>query len=109
MRPRTETYRGADGKHPDKDFYEPTEAFPEKDFAHVLGDGYVLVHYQPAIAPQEPTELRAFVAGPDEAARDRRGDAATGGEDQGGERAHDADVRPARCRRVEGVQEPLVR
>ncbi|MFB9691222.1 HupE/UreJ family protein [Amycolatopsis plumensis] len=65
VRPRTETYPGGEGGHPDRDFYEPTEAFPATDFGHVLGDGFVLVHYQPTITPQELTELRAFVTGPD--------------------------------------------
>jgi hypothetical protein len=65
VRPRTETYLGGEGGHPDRDFYEPTEAFPATDFGHVLGDGFVLVHYQPTITPQELTELRAFVTGPD--------------------------------------------
>lgn len=38
---------------------------------HVLGDGFVLVRYQPTITRQELTELRAFVMGPEGSPADR--------------------------------------
>ncbi|MGM1065063.1 HupE/UreJ family protein [Saccharothrix sp. Mg75] len=63
--PNEETYRLGDGGHPPKDFYEPTETYPEPDFAHVLGDGYVLVHYPSGLAGGDLDALRAHVTGPD--------------------------------------------
>lgn len=63
--PRTETYRGGDGGHPSKDFYGPDETYPEADFGHVLGDGYLAVHYPPTLPAEQLTELRGFVTGPE--------------------------------------------
>ncbi|RKR92921.1 hydrogenase/urease accessory protein HupE [Micromonospora pisi] len=62
VRERTETYQGYGG-HPKKDFYEPDEDAPVADFGHVLGDGYVVVHYQPTMPADQLTQLREFVTG----------------------------------------------
>jgi hypothetical protein len=63
--PNEETYRLGDGGHPAKDFFEPAETYPEPDFAHVLGDGYVLVHYPSTLPADRVDALRAYVTGPD--------------------------------------------
>ncbi|XVS60946.1 DUF3105 domain-containing protein [Actinosynnema sp. CA-299493] len=63
--PNEESYRLGDGGHPSKDFYEPTETYPEPDFAHVLGDGYLLVHYPATLPADQVDALRAHVTGPD--------------------------------------------
>ena len=62
--PRTETFSG-DGAHPAKDFFEPAEASPQGDFGHVLGDGYVIVQYQPSSPADQLDQLRAFVTSPE--------------------------------------------
>jgi hypothetical protein len=60
--PRTETYDAqGGGGHPAKDFFEPAETIPESDFGHILGDGYVIVHYPPELAADQLTQLRTFV------------------------------------------------
>jgi hypothetical protein len=64
VRDRTETYQGYGG-HPKKDFFEPGESAPAADFGHVLGDGYVIVHYQPTLPADQLTQLREFVTGPE--------------------------------------------
>jgi len=64
VRDRTETYRGIGG-HPSKTFFEPAETVPQDDFGHVLGDGYLVVHYPQALPADQLAELRAFVTGPD--------------------------------------------
>jgi hypothetical protein len=56
---------GPGGGHPSRDFYEPTEAAPLKDFAHILADGYVLVQYQPTLPADQVTELRTYITGKD--------------------------------------------
>jgi hypothetical protein len=51
------------GGHPARDFYEPTETAPLKDFAHIMGDRYVIVQYRPALPAEQVAELRTFVTG----------------------------------------------
>jgi hydrogenase/urease accessory protein HupE len=64
--PRTETFSGADAAgHPEKDFYEPVESIPQDDFGHVLGDGFVIVQYQPSLPAGQVDQLRAYVISPD--------------------------------------------
>ncbi|GAA0736885.1 HupE/UreJ family protein [Dactylosporangium roseum] len=53
------------GGHPGKDFFEPTETAPLDDFGHVLGDGYVIVQYQPTLPTDQLDALRAFIIGKD--------------------------------------------
>ncbi|MEN3615729.1 HupE/UreJ family protein [Plantactinospora sp. ZYX-F-223] len=60
VRERTETYPFGEG-HPDKDFFEPGEQVPGKAFGHVIGDGYVIVHYQPDLPADQLAQVRAFV------------------------------------------------
>lgn len=64
VRDRTESVRSGNSGHPGKDFYEPSEAVPEPSFAHVLGDGYVVVQYRKELAAGQVSQLRQFVAGP---------------------------------------------
>jgi hydrogenase/urease accessory protein HupE len=61
--PRTYPY-GAGG-HPAKDFFEPAEPAPLGDFGHLIGDGYVIVHYPASLPIDQLDALRAFVTGPD--------------------------------------------
>jgi hydrogenase/urease accessory protein HupE len=61
-RKRTETYP-AGGGHPSKSFFEPTDAVPDKGFGHLLGDGYVIVHYQPDLPAGQVDQLRAYITG----------------------------------------------
>ncbi|WP_433375783.1 HupE/UreJ family protein [Actinoplanes sp. CA-142083] len=60
---RTDTYP-AGGGHPAKDFFEPAEQPPAKSFGHVVGDGYVIVHYAPNLPAEQLDQLRAFVTDP---------------------------------------------
>jgi len=60
---RTETYEASDG-HPSKDFFEPTEKVPPKTFGHILGDGFVIVHYQPTLTAEQVAQLRMYVTDP---------------------------------------------
>lgn len=60
---RATTY-AAGGGHPDKAFYGPAETYPEADFGHVLGDGYVVVHYSTSLPDAQVTELRKLITGP---------------------------------------------
>jgi hydrogenase/urease accessory protein HupE len=60
VRERTATYPGGGG-HPPKDFYEPNEQAPAKAFGHVVGDGYVIVHYHPTLPADQLAQLRTFV------------------------------------------------
>jgi hypothetical protein len=62
--PRTDSFNGT-GDHPAKDFFEATEASPEGDFGHVLGDGYVIVQYQPQLPADQVGQLRTFVTSPE--------------------------------------------
>jgi len=61
--PRTERLP-SDGGHPAKKFYEPNENTPYSDFGHVLGDGFLIVQYQPVLPADQVTQLREFVTGP---------------------------------------------
>jgi hydrogenase/urease accessory protein HupE len=63
IRERTEVYP-AGGGHAASDFTEPGGTVPEKSYGHVLGDGYVIVHYQPTLAAAELDQLRTFVKDP---------------------------------------------
>ena len=63
IRKRTDAYP-AGGGHPLKDFYEPTEQSPAKSFGHVVGDGFVIVHYNPSLPADQLAQLRAFVTDP---------------------------------------------
>jgi hydrogenase/urease accessory protein HupE len=58
VRERIDSYP-AGGGHPPKDFYEPGEQAPAEAFGHVVGDGYVIVHYNPALSAEQLAELRA--------------------------------------------------
>ncbi|GAA3016796.1 HupE/UreJ family protein [Streptosporangium longisporum] len=62
--PRTQPFP-REGGHPAKDFFEPAEASPRDDFGHVLGDGYVIVQYQPTLAPTVLDQLRKYVTSPE--------------------------------------------
>ncbi len=62
---RATTYAAEGGGHPDKPFYGPGETYPEADFGHVLGDGYVLVHYPTTLPDDQVRELKKLVTGPD--------------------------------------------
>jgi hydrogenase/urease accessory protein HupE len=64
--PRTEKFPAVDGSgHPEKDFYEATETAPADDFGHVIGDGFVIVQYQPSLPAAELDQLRAYVTSPE--------------------------------------------
>ncbi|MGH3752230.1 MAG: HupE/UreJ family protein [Pseudonocardiaceae bacterium] len=64
VRPNTQNYSG-EGDHPGKDFFEPGEETPEADFGHLIGDGYVIVHYSPALPAPQLAQLREFITGPE--------------------------------------------
>jgi hypothetical protein len=51
--------------HPSKDFWEPGETAPLGDFGHLIGDGYLIVQYQPTLPTNRLDELRTFVTGPE--------------------------------------------
>ncbi|GAA3233654.1 HupE/UreJ family protein [Dactylosporangium siamense] len=61
---RQDTLPYGAGGHPARDFYEPAETAPLKDFGHVLGDGHVIVQYQPALPAEQLAELRTYITGP---------------------------------------------
>jgi hypothetical protein len=60
---RTDTYP-AGGGHPAKDSFEPTEQAPATSFGHVLGDGFVIVHYHPGLPADQLAQLRTDVTDP---------------------------------------------
>ncbi|WP_144128081.1 HupE/UreJ family protein [Catellatospora sichuanensis] len=62
VRERTETYP-ADGGHPSGDFFNPAQTPPWKDFGHVIGDSWVIVHYRPDLPAAQLTELASYIAG----------------------------------------------
>lgn len=65
VRANTQNYSG-EGDHPGKDFFEPgEESPPEVDFEHLVGDGYVTVHYSPALPAPQLAQLREFITGPE--------------------------------------------
>ena len=53
--------RLAGGGHPAKRFYEPRETAPERDLAHVIGDGYVIVRYRADLAQRQLERLRTWL------------------------------------------------
>jgi hypothetical protein len=61
------TRGGANGKHPDKDFYGPNEQASDEDLGHVRGDGFVVVRYRPNLPPAQVEELRQWVQSSDKA------------------------------------------
>jgi hydrogenase/urease accessory protein HupE len=63
--PNRETYQLNEEGHPGKDFYGPAETYPEGAFAHVIGDGYVLVHYPPTLPADQLEPLRTYVTSPE--------------------------------------------
>ncbi|MCW2638499.1 MAG: Hydrogenase/urease accessory protein HupE [Dactylosporangium sp.] len=60
VRKRTETYP-AGGGHPAKTFFEPADTVPDKGFGHLMGDGFVIVHYQASLPADQVDQLRAYV------------------------------------------------
>jgi hypothetical protein len=60
---RTETLPGPGG-HPDRGFYAPDETAPINDFAHSLGDGYLVVLYSPDLDQDDVTALEQYVDSP---------------------------------------------
>ena len=52
---------GLGGGHPAKPFFEPGEPAPSEDLAHVIGDGYVIVRYDPELPTEDVDALRDFV------------------------------------------------
>ena len=61
------TRGGAAGKHPEKDFYGPTENASDEDLGHVRGDGFVVVRYRPNLSAAQIEELRRWVQSSDKA------------------------------------------
>jgi hypothetical protein len=59
---RTESFQGF-GAHPAKDFYGVDEQMPAADFGHVIGDGYVIVVYDPDLPASGVARLKEFVTG----------------------------------------------
>lgn len=49
------------GGHPEKKFYGPGEAASEEDLAHVIGDGLVIVRYQPTLPRSDIKDLERFI------------------------------------------------
>ena len=52
---------GGAGNHPAKRFYGPDETIPGADFAHVLGDGYVVITYRKDLRPAALASLRRWI------------------------------------------------
>ena len=50
------------GGHPAQFYYGPDEEAPDEDLNHVLGDGMVIVRYQPNLADEHHEALERFVA-----------------------------------------------
>lgn len=61
---RTVGFRLGGGGHPEKEFFEPAETIPSTDFAHVIGDGYLVVTYAPTLPVAQLDELRSYVLQP---------------------------------------------
>ena len=59
----TTTTPAAGGAHPAKAFYEPREAAPEQDLAHVIGDGYVIVRYRADVPGRQLRRLSRWIMG----------------------------------------------
>jgi hypothetical protein len=65
VKPTRESYPPGEGGHPAKEFYGPAEQYPAVDFGHVLGDGFLLVHYPTTLPADQVAELEAFVGSPE--------------------------------------------
>jgi hypothetical protein len=52
------------GGHPVEAFYGPNQTAPINDFAHALGDGYLVVLYSPALDQGDVASLEQYVASP---------------------------------------------
>ncbi|MEV6524545.1 HupE/UreJ family protein [Longispora sp. NPDC051575] len=63
VRDRTETFEGDSG-HPARAFTEPGQPAPEAGFAHVIGDGYVIVQYRPDLPAGDVDSLRGHITDP---------------------------------------------
>jgi len=50
------------GGHPAKAYYAPDEQAPEENLQHVIGDGLVVVRYDPRLADREHRALERFIA-----------------------------------------------
>lgn len=61
---RTDVIPGAGG-HPPASFYGPDDIVPVDDFGHALGDGYVVVWYDPDLDTTSLEALEALVASPE--------------------------------------------
>ncbi len=53
--------QGLSGDHPAKRFYEPDEEIPGADFAHVLGDGFVVITYRKDLSIAQLSSLRRWI------------------------------------------------
>jgi hydrogenase/urease accessory protein HupE len=51
------------GVHPAKAFFGPGETAPEQDFAHIIGDGYVVIRYRADIPAQARKQLSGWIKG----------------------------------------------
>lgn len=60
----TEPWGLPGGTHPAKTFYPPEEDAPLADFAHVIGDGYVIVLHSDKAEASQVAELRKYVEAP---------------------------------------------
>jgi hydrogenase/urease accessory protein HupE len=52
------------GDHPDKFFFAPGEEAPEEDLVHVIGDGLVIVRYDPDLPEQDVQAIEQVVSDP---------------------------------------------
>ena len=64
-RPTSRPRRASRGGHPAKTFFGPDEEVPETDLGHVVGDGYIIVRYDPDLPTEaQVSELRDLDRGP---------------------------------------------
>lgn len=49
--------RSLGGGHPERSFYEPGEAPPERDLEHVVADGFIVVRYRPSLGDDQQGAL----------------------------------------------------
>lgn len=52
------------GGHPEKQFFGPDETAPIEDLTHVIGDGFIIVRYDPGLRAAQIAEIEAFVTDP---------------------------------------------
>lgn len=52
----------AGGQHPDKAFYGPQESPHLADLSHAMGDGYVVVLYDPRLSANDTNRLRRYLS-----------------------------------------------